>query len=138
MHLMQHFPQRDSLEVVSFPLHTQNQEDHGKCLGIGLFINCSIAGLQKHHSNVASVCGTLGGWDTMGYTQRPGNNPPEREGRQAPEGGKSLCKSVQMSIRGSSCRSSSSRVREGKGELCRNVTRVGETEPGSQAGHKEA
>lgn len=138
MHLMQRFPRRDSLEVISFPHHTQNQEDHGKCLGIGLFINCSIAGLQKHHSNVAPVWGALGGWDTMGYTKRPGNNPLEREGKQAPDRGKSLCRSVQVSIRGSNCRSSGSRVGEGKRELCRNVTRLGETEPESQTDHKGA
>lgn len=58
----------------------------------------------------------------MGYAQRPGNNPLEREGKQAPAGSKSLCESVPVSVRGSNCRSSGSRVGEGKGEQCRNVT----------------
>lgn len=66
--------------------------------------------------------GALEVWDAMGYTQRPGNSPMDREGKQAPDGDKSSFDSVQVSIRESNCRSSQSRVGEGKEELCRKVT----------------
>lgn len=46
----------------------------------------------------------------------------DREGEQAPDGDKSSFDSVQVSIRESNCRSSQSRVGEGKEELCRKVT----------------